>query len=71
MSKGTPTVGRITRGAYKGAIVKPCTGSMDCPFFSGANDERVTVAYVAEDTDQHRRAVGQVIALKDSEVRWL
>jgi hypothetical protein len=66
MTTKTRTIAQITKGRYKGAIVKPCTDSMDCPFFSGANDETISVVHIIENGEQ-----GLILALKDNELRWL
>ena len=58
-------IGQITKGKHKGALVRPCHDSMDCPYFSGANDEHISICYICDNGEQ-----GLIIALRDSEVRW-
>lgn len=60
------TIGQVTKGRHKGALVRPCYDSMDCPFFQGANGEEVAVVYVC-DLGEH----GLIIALKANELKWL
>lgn len=59
-------MGQVTRGKYKGAIVRPCYDSMDWPFYSGANDEGVAIVSIVENGEP-----GLILALKETEMRWL
>jgi len=60
------TVGQITKGKHKGALVRPCVDTMDSPFYRGANDEDVTICYITDLGEP-----GLIVALKDNEMRWL
>jgi hypothetical protein len=66
MTTKTRTIAQITKGDHKGAIVKPCTDSMDCPFFTGANGETVSIVHIVENGE-----IGLILALKQNELRWL
>lgn len=66
MTTKTHTIAQITKGIYKGAIVKPCDDSMECPRFRGANGETVTVCYITDNGE-----TGLILALKENELRWL
>lgn len=59
-------IGQITKGIHKGAIVRPCTDSMDCPFFVGANGEDVSIVYIVENGES-----GLIVAVRQSEIKWL
>jgi hypothetical protein len=39
---------------------------MDSPFYRGANDEEVTICHIFENGE-----IGLIVALKESEMRWL
>jgi hypothetical protein len=66
MTTKTSTMAQITKGHHKGAWVKPCHDSMECPFYEGANGERVIIAYIVLNGEK-----GRILALKDNELRWL
>lgn len=66
MTTKTGTIAQITKGKYKGALVRACNDSMECPRFRGANDETITICYITDLGEE-----GLIIALKDSELRWL
>jgi hypothetical protein len=59
-------IGQITRGIFKGALVRPCTDSMECPFFFGADGKEVAICYITEGMDR-----GMIVALKSTEMKWL
>jgi hypothetical protein len=58
-------VGQVTKGTYRGAIVQPCD-TMECPRFTGANGKTVTICAIVLNGE-----VGLILALNDTEVRWL
>ena len=60
------TLGRIRRGEHKGAFVRPCDDSMECPRFETVTGETVTIVAVTECGE-----VGRIFAVRDSEVTWL
>ena len=57
--------GQIKKGNHKNAIVRSCDDSMDCPRFTGANGETVTIVHITDNGEQ-----GLILAVRDSEVRW-
>ena len=64
------TVGQITKGRYKGALIKPCHDSMDCPFFVSADGVTgVAIVYIIDDREGYEK--GLTLALKDNEYKWL
>lgn len=61
--------GRITaKGDWHGEIVRECEDSMDCPRFVGVDGRGVTIVYAA---DQISPRYGEIVAVRDREVRWL
>lgn len=59
-------IGQVTRGIHKGALVRPCNDTIECPFFVGANGEEVAIVYVCDGGE-----VGAILALKSTEMKWL
>lgn len=53
--------GTIRRGPYKGSVVRECEDGR----YTGADDGTVTLV-----TIQHGQATGQILAVRECEVRW-